>query len=163
TYFATGLKGRYRESGGGYGDHGALDGDYLVRKPDGGEIRIPMRRAMNAVLRDAYVQDCERGLKRWNRELERRDLAARLYLPAIFFNRKVGLCANLPCEPGGGLIPADEFASRLNEWLPSEHDRARVAELIKPVYEPGKIAGWIAPPARGVNNQPLDFEYVRMH
>jgi benzoyl-CoA 2,3-dioxygenase component B len=28
------------------------------------------------------------------------------------------------------------------------------------VYEPGKIAGWIAPPAKGVNGQPSDFEYV---
>ncbi|MGH7918277.1 MAG: benzoyl-CoA 2,3-epoxidase subunit BoxB, partial [Candidatus Binataceae bacterium] len=47
TYFATGLKGRYRESGGGYADHRALEDDYLVRKPDGEEIRIAARRAMN--------------------------------------------------------------------------------------------------------------------
>ncbi|MGH7986134.1 MAG: benzoyl-CoA 2,3-epoxidase subunit BoxB [Candidatus Binataceae bacterium] len=162
TYFATGLKGRYRESGGGYADHRALEDDYLVRKPDGEEIRIAARRAMNAVLRDAYVQDCERGLKRWNRELERRELAARLYLPAISFNRKVGLYAKLTCDPGGELVPADEFTARLNQWLPSEHDRGYVAELIKPVYQPGKIAGWIAPPARGINSQSLDFEYVRI-
>jgi len=29
--------------------------------------------------------------------------------------------------------------------------------------EPGKFANWIAPPARGVNNQPLNFEYVRFN
>jgi len=29
------------------------------------------------------------------------------------------------------------------------------------VTEPGKMANWIAPPARGINNQPVDFEYVR--
>jgi benzoyl-CoA 2,3-dioxygenase component B len=29
------------------------------------------------------------------------------------------------------------------------------------VTEAGKFAGWIAPPATGVDGQPLDFEYVR--
>jgi len=29
------------------------------------------------------------------------------------------------------------------------------------VTEPGKFANWIAAPARGINNQPVDFEYVR--
>ena len=27
--------------------------------------------------------------------------------------------------------------------------------------EPGKFAGWIAPPKVGIDNQPVDFEYVR--
>jgi len=30
------------------------------------------------------------------------------------------------------------------------------------VTAPGKFAGWIAPPARGINHQPLDFDYVRL-
>jgi benzoyl-CoA 2,3-dioxygenase component B len=29
-----------------------------------------------------------------------------------------------------------------------------------PVYEPGKIAGWIAPPQSGIKNKPFEFEYV---
>jgi benzoyl-CoA 2,3-dioxygenase component B len=31
------------------------------------------------------------------------------------------------------------------------------------VAEPGKYANWIAPPARGINNQAVDFEYVRFN
>jgi benzoyl-CoA 2,3-dioxygenase component B len=31
------------------------------------------------------------------------------------------------------------------------------------VVELGKFANWIAPPARGVNGQPLNFEYVRFN
>ena len=27
--------------------------------------------------------------------------------------------------------------------------------------EPGKMANYIAPPRRGINHQPIDFEYVR--
>jgi benzoyl-CoA 2,3-dioxygenase component B len=30
------------------------------------------------------------------------------------------------------------------------------------VYERGKVASWIAPPARGINGKPADFEYVRI-
>ena len=30
-----------------------------------------------------------------------------------------------------------------------------------PVYEPGKFANYIAPPVRGINRQPVNFEYVR--
>jgi len=29
--------------------------------------------------------------------------------------------------------------------------------------EPGKMAGWIAPPDRGINKQPVDYEYVEFH
>jgi benzoyl-CoA 2,3-epoxidase subunit B len=159
AYFAAGIKGRYHETSAAYTDHRALDSAYRLQKPDGTVDEIPMRRAMNAVLRDSYTQDCERGLARWNKELEKRDVGARLYLPAVCFNRKVGAFAGLACDPQGKLLSADEFAAR-RDGLPTEQDRAHVAELLKPVYEPGKIAGWIAPPARGVNNQPLDFEYV---
>jgi benzoyl-CoA 2,3-dioxygenase component B len=31
-----------------------------------------------------------------------------------------------------------------------------------PVYERGKIASWIAPPRNGINNQPFDYDYVRL-
>jgi benzoyl-CoA 2,3-dioxygenase component B len=34
---------------------------------------------------------------------------------------------------------------------------------MKPVREPGKFANYIAPPARGINRQPADFEYVKFH
>ena len=32
---------------------------------------------------------------------------------------------------------------------------------MKPVHAPGKMANWIAAPKRGINGQPVDFEYVR--
>jgi benzoyl-CoA 2,3-dioxygenase component B len=31
------------------------------------------------------------------------------------------------------------------------------------VTDAGKFANWIAPPAMGVNRQPVDFEYVRFN
>jgi benzoyl-CoA 2,3-epoxidase subunit B len=163
SYFAAGLKGRYKENAEAlYRDHRALEGQYELHRPDGAVERIPTRRAMNAILRDAYVQDCERALKRWNAEIAGMGVASRLYLPAVSFNRKIGAFAAVPSDPAGALLSAGNFAARRDEWLPTEADRARVAELTRPAHEPGKIAGWIAPPARGINGQPLDFEYVRL-
>jgi benzoyl-CoA 2,3-dioxygenase component B len=31
-----------------------------------------------------------------------------------------------------------------------------------PVYEPGKMAAWIAPPEKGIKDKPVDYEYVRL-
>jgi benzoyl-CoA 2,3-dioxygenase component B len=38
-----------------------------------------------------------------------------------------------------------------------------VKSLMVPVIEPGKFAGWIAPPKKGINNLPGDFVYVKFH
>jgi len=42
-------------------------------------------------------------------------------------------------------------------------DRAFVQSLMQRVIEPGKMAGWIAPPERGINNLAIDYEYVKLH
>jgi len=33
---------------------------------------------------------------------------------------------------------------------------------MRPVYEPGKMAAWIAPPTKGINDKPVDYEYVHL-
>jgi benzoyl-CoA 2,3-dioxygenase component B len=32
---------------------------------------------------------------------------------------------------------------------------------MKPVHTPGQMASWIAAPKRGINRQPVEYEYVR--
>ena len=54
-----------------------------------------------------------------------------------------------------------QWNAREDEWLPTAADRAFVARSWAAWCEPGKMAGWIAPPAVGINGQPVDFEYVR--
>ena len=46
---------------------------------------------------------------------------------------------------------------------PLSAERAYELGLINRVVEPGKFANWIAPPAIGINRQPVDFEYVRFN
>jgi benzoyl-CoA 2,3-dioxygenase component B len=31
-----------------------------------------------------------------------------------------------------------------------------------PALEPGKMAGWIAPPASGIHQKPIEYAYVRV-
>ena len=63
--------------------------------------------------------------------------------------------------PEGRLVPGSEWHAGSRGWLPSDDDIAHVASLMQPVYEPGRFAGWVAPPSAGINARPVDFAYVR--
>jgi len=90
-------------------------------------------------------------------------LPFRLTVPHKAFNRKIGSFANMRISPDGRVIGAAEWTAHEREWLATAEDRAFVASLMGRVVEPGKFAGWIAPPAVGINRQPLNFEYVRFN
>ena len=87
----------------------------------------------------------------------------RLTLPNIRFRRSIGAWAGLPVDPKGNLVAKDEYERMKDQWAPSEADRAFVKSLMQKVTEPGKMAGWIAPPERGINNLAVDYEYVHLH
>jgi benzoyl-CoA 2,3-dioxygenase component B len=114
------------------------------------------------VLRGEYIKDCEKGLARWNKVLAEEGMLERLYLPSPFFHRHVGEYAGHYFDIAGKLITKEEFETHKTEWLPSMEDREYVRSLMKPVYEPGKIANWIAPPAAGIKGKPFEFEYVKL-
>jgi benzoyl-CoA 2,3-dioxygenase component B len=168
SYFANGLKGRFNEANRKlYPDPTGREGIYTyeVFDTDTGrpELReIPMRRAMNAVLRDAYVKDCERAVARWNKLLDQEGCALRVKLPSMRFHRLVGSFSEAKFDPDGNLITEEEWDKRKDEWLPTEADRAYVQSCMIQVTEPGKFANWISPPARGIHGKPIEFEYVRL-
>ena len=66
-------------------------------------------------------------------------------------------------DPDGRVVSDAQWNANIDRWLPSESDRAFVASLMGRVVEPGKFANWIAPPPRGINNLPIDFEYIRFN
>jgi len=162
--FGAGLKGRFQESRPGhYADHRLLDAVHAVEKPDPrGRLQreeVPMRRALNAVLQDAYVRECEKSLARWNDVLASADIAFRLALPSPRFNRKIGPFAASQWLPDGA--PARE-RREIEAQLPLASDLAWLAALeAGMVREPGRVASWIAPPSQRIDDRPLDFEYVR--
>jgi benzoyl-CoA 2,3-dioxygenase component B len=164
SFFASGLKGRANEDK-RYTDHVAMEGVYAMEVPEGAGLKkeeVPLRNAMNEVLRDGYVEDCQRGVDRWNKTLDAAGLSFRFTLPSRRFHRAQGIFANLHFTPEGAPIAKDEYESKKDQWLPSAADKTFVKSLqAKPVTEIGKMANWIAPPPKGVNAKPVDFEYVR--
>jgi benzoyl-CoA 2,3-dioxygenase component B len=162
-FFGAGLKGRYKEKE--YTDHQALEGAYEMEVPEGDGLvhkAVPLRNAMNEVLRDAYIEDCQRGVDRWNREIQKAGISYRLRLPSRRFHRRIGIYANHFFDPDGRPITQGEWERRRDEWLPSEKDRAYVRAVQRdPVYNPEKMAHWIAPPRLGINGKPWQYEYVK--
>ena len=89
-------------------------------------------------------------------------MSERLRLPDRKFNRGIGMFSSLHYDPAGAPLSNDEWARRKQEWLPAASDREYLLSIMdRPVYEPGKFANYIAPPLRGINRQPVNFEYVR--
>ena len=89
-------------------------------------------------------------------------LVHRLKLPHIAFNRRVGAFAGVEASPDGEQLSADEWERRKSQRLPTDVDKTYVRSLMRPVYERGKIAAWIAPPRNGINGQPFDYDYVHL-
>ncbi|HET7364477.1 MAG TPA: benzoyl-CoA 2,3-epoxidase subunit BoxB [Burkholderiales bacterium] len=158
--FASGMKGRPDEPT--YQDHVLRDATMTIEMPQGAET-VPMLNALNEVMRESYLKDCEIGLKRWNRMIERAGHAFRLSLPSSRFRRQIGPWAGQPVDPHGKLVAREEYERRLGDWIPTELDRAFVHSLMRRVAEPGKMASWIAPPERGINNLAVNYEYVHLH
>jgi benzoyl-CoA 2,3-epoxidase subunit B len=165
SYFADGLKGRPDEAR--FTDHVARTESWRIERPDGKcgvtAEDVPMRSAINEVTRTAYVRDCGVGVARWNRLIGEAGHDFRLRLPSTRFRRRMGVWAGTPTDPEGHPITDEEWSLKHRDWLPSAQDRAFVQSLMQRVTEPGKVAGWIAPPEIGINNAPLDYEYVRLN
>jgi len=163
TFFSTGIKGRYEERK-RTDDHVLKGRAYNVLNVQDGQLReeeVPMLNALNEVLRDDFIADSVRGVGRWNKVIQKAGIDFELIVPHKAFHRKIGRLAGIHVSPDGSVISESDWLARQASWLPTPEDRAFVASLMGRVVEPGQFANWIAPPARGVNLQPLDFEYVR--
>ncbi len=159
SYFAAGVKGRPDEKR--YQDHVCRDGTLTIDTPQGSE-EVALRNAMNEVTRRAYVHDCENGIRRWNQIIAKAGQEFTLRLPSLRFRRSIGAWAGVCCAPEGAPLADDAFERRRSEWLPSDADHEFIRSLMQRVTAPGKMAAWIAPPERGINELPVAYEYVRL-
>ena len=102
NFFGAGLKGRDREMA-KYDEHTALGQTYRITRPtsDGQLIDedIPLRRAMNEVLRDAYVEDCQKVVESWNRILRKEGCDVTITLPHRRFYRHQGFTPGFILTP----------------------------------------------------------------
>jgi len=162
NYFAAGLKGRFQEAARA-DDHRLGDQEVAIRELTEGRVvdrLVPALSALNDTLRTDYVDDCQKGVDRWNRTLAA--VGAELRLPHVGFHRSVGAFAGHCVAPDGQVVSGAEWEAQRAEWLPNDADLEHVASLMRPVTERGRMASWVAPPASGVHAKPVDFEYVRV-
>jgi benzoyl-CoA 2,3-dioxygenase component B len=166
TFFTSGLKGRYHETN-LPDDHVLGDATYPLSEVADGRLtdrEVPALSSLNARLRDDYIHEVQLGLDRWNRHLANAGLPHRLTLPHKAFHRAIGNFAGHFVDPEGRVLTEHEWRERRRTWLPTEGDYGFVQSLMSGrVVEPGKFANWIAPPRTGINNKPIDFEYVRFN
>jgi benzoyl-CoA 2,3-dioxygenase component B len=163
--FNAGIKGRYMESRID-DDHQLPDDTYTVWDLEGDQLvrrEVPALTAINMRLRDDYTKDAAGGVGRWNKIIEKMGIEFQMKLPHEAFHRKIGVFADKMCDPDGKLLTGAEYDAGLPNWLPTHADGDFIQSLMKPCYEPGKYAGWIAPPKVGIDNKPGDFEYVKLH
>jgi benzoyl-CoA 2,3-dioxygenase component B len=165
SYFTSGLKGRFEE-GKLTDDHKLANDVYPAQEIENGQIvtrMVPSLTALNARLRDDYIREIQAGLDRWNRIPAQLGNPFRFTLPHIGFMRKIGSFAGHHISPAGEVLTEPVWNGRKYDWIPSGDDHAFIESLMGRVLEPGKFAGWIAPPVRGIKGKPIDFEYVRFN
>jgi benzoyl-CoA 2,3-dioxygenase component B len=163
TFFSAGLKGRFEEQK-RTDDHVLKEDSYTILEIAGDRLvekQVPALVSLNERLRDDFIRDSQGGIDRWNKVMEKNGIGFRLKLPHKAFNRKIGSFAGIKVAPDGRVVSEAEWNANVHQWLPTDEDRAFVAALMGRVTEPGKFAGWIAPPPVGINRQPIHFEYVR--
>ena len=164
NFYTMGLKGRFEEMKKG-DDHTLKGATYSVADLAGDRIGTREEAALvslNERLRDDYVADCQRGVNRWNQVIRSHGIDVELRLPHRAFRRAIGSFADVKVSPDGRVLSEAEWDARHHDWLPTAEDQAFVGSLMQPVTEPGRFASWIAAPPRGINGQPLEFEYVRL-
>jgi benzoyl-CoA 2,3-dioxygenase component B len=166
NYYTSGLKGRFRETKLA-DDHTLSDADYPVWEVVDNKItekRVPALTALNERLRDDYIGEIEDGVARWQKIIDTAGIPFRLTLPHKGFHREIGNFAGHHISPTGKVLTEESWKQHEFEWLPSLSDYKYVQSLMSGrVTELGKFANWIAPPIRGINGQPLNFEYVRFN
>jgi benzoyl-CoA 2,3-dioxygenase component B len=163
NFYSMGIKGRYEEHS--IDDDHVLEGlSYKVPEISGDRIVLadmPALTSINERLRDDYRVDSQKGVDRWNKTIADLGVDFKFTLPHQAFHRNIGSFAGLPITPDGKVISKEDWAKCRDGWLPSEADKAFVGTLMQRVVEPGKIAGWVAPPARGIHGKPVEYEYVK--
>jgi benzoyl-CoA 2,3-dioxygenase component B len=163
SFYTNGLKGRYAETK--IDDDHRLDtNEYAVMEVVGDNVvtkHAPALTALNERLRDDWIKDVAAGVTRWNKVPEKAGVPFRFKLPHKGFHRRIGSFAEHHISPAGQVLSEAAWTHQHTQWIPNEEDHAFVRSLMGRVAEPGKYANWIAAPARGINSQPVNFEYVR--
>ena len=82
-----------------------------------------------------------------------------LALKSLFDMHANSLLGFMDMFSGGALNKLSIFSMGIMPYI----NASIIMSLMQGVHQPGKMAAWIAPPDRGINNNPVDYEYVKLH
>ena len=102
-------------------DHELASSTYgVLEQRNGGFERVdhPALNALNARLRDDFLDDCNLGVTRWNQVIEDAGIDFRLRLPHVAFHRQIGLYADLHVSPEGGVSVKKSGTSVVTSGFP---------------------------------------------
>ena len=165
NFYNTGIKGRYMETK-IEDDHLLSGATYPVLKMIDGQLRMvdePALTALNMRLRDDYVKDCQGGVSRWNKVIEKAGINFKLTLPSVAFHRHIGEFKSAKVSPDAKVLTDVEWIKYEGQWLPSKDDGAFIESLMVACWDKGQYAPWIAAPKIGIDNKGGEFEYVKIH
>src|SRR3990170_2745136 len=124
--FFAGIKGRSHESN--YDEHVRLEGMVTVeRRAASGEfvaVQVPMKDALNGVMRQTYLHELTMLMSRWNKMLARAGIGPELRLPSQRFNRRFGVYAGGRFSPQGDRVDETVFEASPPQGVPPEGQRA---------------------------------------
>ena len=164
NFFNSGVKARYHEEEID-DDHRLRNSTYPVMKLVKGkleQVEVAALNALNARLRDDFIEDCMGGISRWNREIQSQGIDFEITLPHGAFNRRIGEFSAISVTPQGQVVSKEHFEASRDRWLPNSDDQSYIESLMRPHFEPGDVAPWIARPTKGIDAKPTDFEYVKL-
>ena len=124
--FNASLKGRFQETK-IEDDHRLESSTYPVLKLVDGEIKRvdePALTAINMRLRDDYTADCQRGLDRWNKIIDRVGVSFKFELPHVAFHRQIGEFRDVQATPAGELLDDAAWKSRQGQVVALERRMA---------------------------------------
>jgi benzoyl-CoA 2,3-dioxygenase component B len=100
------------------------------------EREVPLRNAMNEVLRDDYIADCERAVRKWNHMLEEMGSPFRMTLPSAASTAARACTPSTASTPRATSIDAASSPPR-DEWLLSEGGQRYLRSIMVPVPSRG--------------------------
>src|SRR5262249_58214531 len=128
------------------------DSTYPVLKLVDCEIKPvdePALSAVNMRLRDDYTADCQRGLDRWNKVIDRTGVAFKLELPHVGFHRDIGEFKEVKVTPAGEVRRPAAWEAGRHSWLACQHRGEFILTRQAAAAPPRRLPGPISPPAPG--------------
>src|SRR5580658_5527041 len=132
--FGAGIKGRFNEANLKTDDHQLQEATYPVTRVVDGKLvvdEVPALRALNSRLLDDFIVDCQGGIDRWNKSVEKAGVDFKFVQPHKGFNRRIGEFGGKRISPTREVLAEDQWNAKSGDWLPNEDDMAFIVSLMK--------------------------------